>query len=77
MQEQKQAEQSKQQEQQLFERQQQERAFEEQQRQQRQESINRQREAAMRMIMTPQQRTHCYGTAYNAAGMTTYNTSCY
>jgi hypothetical protein len=29
------------------------------------------------MIMTPQQRTHCYGTAYNAAGMTTYNTSCY
>jgi hypothetical protein len=77
MQDQKQNEQTRLRDQQNFERQQQERAFEEQNKQQRQESINRQREAALRMIMTPQQTRNCFGTSYNAAGMTTYNTRCY
>jgi len=77
MQDQKQNEQSRLRNQQNFERQQQERAFEEQNKQQRQDSINRQREAALRMMMTPQQTRNCFGTSYNAAGMTTYNTRCY
>jgi hypothetical protein len=77
MQNQKQNEQTRLRDQQNFERQQQERAFEEQKRQQRQESINRQREAALQMMMTPQKTRNCFGTSYNAAGMITYNSRCY
>lgn len=77
MQDQKQNEQTSLRDQQNFERQQQERAFEEQKRQQRQESINRQREAALQMMMTPQKTRNCFGTSYNAAGMITYNSRCY